>query len=334
MEEKIDFVITWVDGNDPAWLKERNHYAVLENEEIDNNACRFRDWGTLRYWFRGVEKFAPWVNKIFFVTWGHIPDWLKTDNPKLEIVRHNDFIPVEYLPTFHSDVIEFHFHKVKGLADHFVYFNDDTFLIDKVTPERFFRRGLPCDMGVMISITKTGIPGTAIYLANNLINDHFNKRESIKRDFFKWFNIDNASYLFRNMIFYFIAGNLFAGFHNHHLPQGYLKNTYDEVWTSCEKELLRTIQNKFRQYGDVSHWLIRYWQLASGSFSPYNVNKDGTYYCVQDNNISDIIDCIRQQKKSLICLNDTELTTHFENLKNGIINAFEMILPEKSSFEI
>ncbi|MBQ6357217.1 MAG: capsule biosynthesis protein CapK, partial [Solobacterium sp.] len=40
---------------------------------IDN---RFKDWGLFKYWFRGVEKFAPWVNKIYFITWGHVPTWL------------------------------------------------------------------------------------------------------------------------------------------------------------------------------------------------------------------------------------------------------------------
>ena len=35
----IDFVVTWVDGNDPN--------------------VRFRDWDNMQYWFRAVEKFAP-----------------------------------------------------------------------------------------------------------------------------------------------------------------------------------------------------------------------------------------------------------------------------------
>lgn len=53
-EDKIDFVITWVDGNDPRWQEERNHYAALEHREFDNNNARFRDWDTLRYWFRNL----------------------------------------------------------------------------------------------------------------------------------------------------------------------------------------------------------------------------------------------------------------------------------------
>ena len=81
MNGPIDFVMIWVDGNDPEWRKEKSKYdgkvVTASNSEV-----RYRDWDNLQYWFRGVEKFAPWVNKIHFVTWGHLPEWLDTTNPK------------------------------------------------------------------------------------------------------------------------------------------------------------------------------------------------------------------------------------------------------------
>ena len=103
----IDFVIPWVDGSDPAWQKERDAKAAQlgSMERCDNRSERYRDWDNLRYWFRGVEKFAPWVHKIYFVTWGHLPEWLDVQHPKLVIVRHEDYIPKEYLPTFNSHTI-------------------------------------------------------------------------------------------------------------------------------------------------------------------------------------------------------------------------------------
>lgn len=33
-----------------------------------NSDKAYREWGTFKYWFRGVEKFAPWVNKVYLVT--------------------------------------------------------------------------------------------------------------------------------------------------------------------------------------------------------------------------------------------------------------------------
>ena len=125
MEQGIDFVLLWVDGNDPAWRKEKAKYspesALADAEE------RYRDWGLLPFLFRGMEKFAPWFRKIHFVTWGHLPEWLNTENEKLHIVRHEDYLPKEALPLFNSSALEIGLHRIPGLSDKFVYFNDDTF---------------------------------------------------------------------------------------------------------------------------------------------------------------------------------------------------------------
>ena len=127
----IDFVITWVDMNDPEWLEEFSRYRYdKHNTRNGVSEARFRDNGFLRYWFRGVEKFAPWVRKIHFIVNGRTPEWLDTSNPKLHIVRHADFIPAEFLPTFNSVVIERYMHHIPGLSDHFVYFNDDFYIIN------------------------------------------------------------------------------------------------------------------------------------------------------------------------------------------------------------
>ena len=102
--QNIDFVITWVDGNDPEWQREKKarlgHMGIPAS--VDDRKERYRDWDNLQYWFRGVEKYAPWVRKIHFVTWGHLPKWLNTEHPKLNIVRHEDFIPEKFRPTFNQ----------------------------------------------------------------------------------------------------------------------------------------------------------------------------------------------------------------------------------------
>ena len=87
----IDFVITWVDGDDAEWLEQKNLYYQKEMGvfQKDASTSRYRDWGTLKYLFRGIEEYASWVNKVYFVTWGHCPDWLNKSNPKLKIIRHS-----------------------------------------------------------------------------------------------------------------------------------------------------------------------------------------------------------------------------------------------------
>ena len=333
IKNKIDFVITWVDGNDPEWQIERSHYAALEHKDVDNSIVRFRDWGTLRYWFRGVEKFAPWVNNIFFVTCGHVPNWLNTSHPKVRVVNHSDFIPAQYLPTFSSNVIELYFHRIEGLSERFVFFNDDFFLIDSVEPERFFRKGLPCDMGEIGLKPDSDLFGCMVFLATDLINRYFSPKEVIRKDFSKWCSLEYPfSASLRNLVLMYNM-NSFPRFVNSHLPQGYLKSIYNDVWAHCEQELTRTSNSKFRAYGDIAPWLIRYWQLASGHFAPYNIFKDGSFFQTNDINISKIADCIRSKKKKLICINDSDNLSNFTEYRRMINDAFDFILPEKSAFE-
>lgn len=156
---KIDFVITWVDSNDPAWQKEFKTYLPQNHCMNDIRTERYRNWDNLRYWFRGVEKFAPWVNKVHFISCGQVPDWLNLNAPKLHFVKHSDYIPAEYLPTFSSRPIILNLHRIKELSEHFVIFDDDCFLIDKVEPKRFFRKGLPCDMAAF-NVMSPSIPFT------------------------------------------------------------------------------------------------------------------------------------------------------------------------------
>lgn len=333
MEDPIDFVITWVDGNDPEWRKERDQYAALVHGEKDNSIIRYRDWDLLKYWFRGVEKFAPWVNNIFFVTWGHLPEWLNVNHPKLKIVKHSDFIPAEYLPTFSSNVFEYYFHRIEGLSDRFVYFNDDMFLIDKVSPSRFFKKGFPCDKAVMTSLERhDGMYGSSVYLANFLVNVNIDKRTAIRDNFYKWYNSFFIKTTIKNLFFY--RNKRFPGFYSHHLPQGYLKQTYRNVWTHCEKDLKRTSSNKFRSYGDIAPWLLRFWQLASGNFTLYDVDKDGQCLYMDDKSIPQITDFIIHQRKKMICLNDSESIRYFDEDKKMLLEAFNTILSEKCGFEL
>ena len=141
--EKIDFVVTWLDSTDPVWQKEYECYK--DQSKGEKSAARFRDMNIFMFWFRAVEKYAPWVNKVYLVTNGKFPEWINKDCPKLVLVRHEDYIPKEFLPTFNSCTIELNFHRIKGLSEHFVYFNDDMFLNRPINPDYYFKNGLPCD---------------------------------------------------------------------------------------------------------------------------------------------------------------------------------------------
>ena len=178
----IDFVVLWVDGSDPEWFAEKMKYQPSVSDE-SNAVNRFRDWGLMPYWFRAVEQFAPWVRKIHFVTWGHVPSWLNLDNPKLHHVKHTDYIPGEYLPTFNANTIEMNIHRIPDLAEHFVFFNDDMFMLRAMKKTDFFRGGLPCTYGAEIPLQFLGSPGIWQHLITNdmrTVNNHFNKRDQVR----------------------------------------------------------------------------------------------------------------------------------------------------------
>lgn len=333
-QEKIDFVIIWVDGNDPKWQKEKMKYDNSININNDSREIRYRDWDNLQYWFRGVEKFAPWVNKIHFVTCGQIPKWLNTNNPKINLVNHSDYIPEKYLPTFNSNAIEINLHRIEELSEKFVYFNDDMFLINKVKPQDFFFKGKPCDAAILNANISHRKNNNHAETANmDIINDYFKKNEVLKKNFFKWFNFKYGKQLIRTICL--LPWNDFPGILNAHLPNAFLKSTFETAWEKEKDVLEETSSHKFRDVMDVNQWIFEDWQLASGNFYPRNAKIGKTYAICDDDDFNQkIYNIIRNQKMKMICVNDMVLETDFESKKKQLLNAFEKILPEKSSFEI
>ena len=329
---EIDIVVTWVDMNDPKWKEEFARYSQKTlNEKNGVSDARFRDYGFLKYWFRGIENFAPWVRKIHFVTCGQAPDWLDRDNPKLNVVDHKDFIPHQFLPTYNSVVIERYMHLIPDLAEHFVYFNDDFYIINKIEPERFFLNGLPRD----IAVFQYNPSWSQWYktLKNNirLINKHFDKHEILKRDHDKWFSPVYGSKARMNHILK--PYNRFITLRTPHNAQPYLKSTFYEVWNAEGEELTRTSANRFRASDDYTPELFRTWQICQGNFEPYNTYSDTKMFPLLIKS-EKALKAISDQSYSLICLNDNVNIRNYDQVMQRLSNAFDSILPEKSSFEL
>lgn len=329
---EIDFVVTWVDMDDPAWRADFEKYSGKKgNTKNGVSEARFRDYGFLKYWFRGVEKFAPWVRKIHFITSGQKPEWLDANNPKLNLVNHKDYIPEQFLPTYNSVVIERFIHKIPGLAEHFVYFNDDFYIINKVSTERFFKNGLPRD----IAVFQYNPSWSQWYkrIKNNLriINRHFDKKEVMARDHDKWFNKGYGSKVFLNYLLK--PYGKFITLRTPHNAQPYLKSTFEEVWAVAEKELLETSVNRFRALNDLTPELFRTWQICKGNFEPYNTYNDTKMFPLMIRS-KQAIKAVREQSYSLVCLNDNVHIRNYNQVMEDLKNAFDSILPEKSSFEL
>lgn len=144
VNEPVDVVYTWVDGHDPAWQARKAQYLGVGLSEIAHSAdsaipARYENREELRYSLRSVQAFASWVRQVWVVTDRQVPDWLRTDHPRLTVVDHRDiFSDPDALPSFNSHAIESQLHHIPGLANLYIYLNDDVLFGSPVRPENFF----------------------------------------------------------------------------------------------------------------------------------------------------------------------------------------------------
>lgn len=128
----IDVVYTWVNDKDEEWNQERNAFAVDAGRGPrgrSTHAERFKNRDELKYSLRSLELFAPFVRNIYLVTNGQVPSWLNPHQERLKVISHKEiFTDPSVLPTFNSSGIETQLHRIPGLSEHFLYFNDDFFL--------------------------------------------------------------------------------------------------------------------------------------------------------------------------------------------------------------
>ena len=326
----IDIVIPWVDGSDPAWRAERAKYDPSATS--DNSEERFRDWDTFRYWFRCIEKNAPWVRTIHFVTWGHLPGWLDPSHPKLHIVNHRDFIPEEYLPAFSSHVIELNMHRIPDLAEHFLYFNDDVFLVQKAKRSDFFRNGLPVDSAILGVIKNADTDNFLPYIELNMLgilNHRFDKREVVRKAPLKWFHPAYGKGLLLNL--YLSAWGIFPGFRNLHTAYAYRKSVLRAVWEEAGEALDATCRHRFRSKEDVNQYIFRYWQLAKGEFAPGRLRS--AYLTIGRPEEKRLAAVLNDPKKLLVCLNDDPIGFDFEEEQKYLCGILGEHFPEKSAFE-
>ena len=139
---EIDMVFSWVDGSSDEFIRERakrmQSYVVGEG---DDSEARYRQIDELKYALRSVYLFAPWVRRIFIATDSPAPAWLAR-HPKVTIVRSEEmFADTSVLPTHNSHAVESQLHRIPGLAEHFLYSNDDMFFGRPVNPSLFFSPG-------------------------------------------------------------------------------------------------------------------------------------------------------------------------------------------------
>lgn len=319
IEFPVDLVYLWVDGSDKEWLAKKELYLKNSGKILGNEAvaeCRAKDNDELKMSLRCVEKYMPWINKIFIVTDNQIPKWLDTTNPKIQVVFHKDFMPEEILPTFNSASIEMYLHKIPNLSEHFIYANDDMFINQKLTPDFFFtKEGMPV-IRLQKSICKK-LAEKSVYSYTIL-----KMQELIKQEY-----------------------GIFYDLEPHHNLDTYTKS----ICSECENKFEYVTNNKFREKNDTQRSLISLYALATGQaklkviprtdfhlpFGTTLFNKLTGRYGVDSKYLgiekSDLEKRFYYVNPKLFCFNDNDRAAESDR-----INAkrfLRKLMPEKSSFE-
>ena len=313
LDVPIDVVYTWVDGADPEWGARRDaRLAVIGLDRVRREAhaeIRFADHGELRYSLRSLEQFLPWVRTVHLVTAGQRPDWLVDAHPQLHLVDHRDILEPDALPTFNSLAIETALHRIDGLSDSYLYFNDDVFAGRPVTPRDFFVR--PDLSRFFLQVRAALDPGPRTDDDPPAIAADKNSRDLIDQRLGCRFS------------------TLLA-----HTPHPQQRAFLGEIEKEFADDVARTRRSPFRSADNVAMAtaLHHYYGFFTGRTVPARMRYRGVTLGGAD--LKDRLRLVTERKPQAFCLNDTLVDAPEPARKARILGRFlERYFPEPSSFE-
>jgi len=293
----MDIVITYVDGNDPVWKQDYEKYT-----NVPVMQKRFRDWGTLKYLLRGIEVNMPFIRNVYLVVShpSQVPQWADTKN--LKIVLHKDMIPEEYLPTFNCNPIEMHLHRIDGLDEEYLYFNDDMFPVGKCSPEDFFRNG------------KAVIGYYRHLFASGMYKKICRNSDRLAR---KALGMNSSCFFTRPQ----------------HICSPMLKSECEELYVKVKDDIHDTSKTRTRTAENLNQYLYLDYMNYKGLVIKEKISNK--HFSVSVASPSSLRDFLHRPTRKLVCINDVHLSDkRYEELRDAILDAFESSFPVKSKYEL
>ena len=293
----MDVVITYVDGNDPVWKQD---YEKTTNVPVMEK--RFRDWGTLKYLLRGIQTKMPFIRNVYLVVShpSQVPSW--ADVSQLNIVLHKDIIPQEFLPTFNCNPIEMHLHRIPGLDEEYLYFNDDMFPVGECRPEDFFRNGRPV-IGYYRHLFASGMYKKICRNSDRLARRALGLKPSC---FFT---------------------------RPQHICSPMLKSQCEELYAMVKEEIRKTSAARTRTEENLNQYLFIDYMNYKGMV--INEKISNKHFSVAVASPESLRDFLHNPTRNMVCINDVPLSeSRYEQLRGAILAAFDSTFPEKSRFEI
>ena len=292
----MDIVITYVDGNDPVWKQDYEKYT-----NVPVMQKRFRDWGTLKYLLRGVQTRMPFIRNVYLVVShpSQVPQW--ADTSELKIVLHKDIIPQEYLPTFNCNPIEMHLHRIPGLDEEFLYFNDDMFPVGDCRPEDFFREGKAV-IGYYIHLLASGMYKKICRNSDRLARKVLGMKPSC----------------------------MFT--RPQHICSPMLRSECEELYEKVKEQVLQTTARRVRTEYDLNQYLFLDYMNYKGKV--INEKISNKHFSVAVASAGKLRNFLLNPTRNLVCINDVHLNENrYEALRTAIHESFEAAFPHKSKYE-
>jgi hypothetical protein len=308
---EIDLVYLWVDGNDPEWLR-RKLATVGDSAEGSetHSKARWANNDELRYSLRSAERYDPCIRRGFIVTDGQTPEWLDTSNPRVQVVDHAEILPPEAMPCFNSRVIEYFMYRIPGLAEHFLYANDDMFFGSAVEEGFFFGED-----GYPIVRLKSKPMGKLRFVIKKVLKIGFgNYRRAIFRA---------AREVER------VTGKYYSAIPHHNIDAYRLSDSRRVAEEIFPELITPMITHHIRTEGDLQRVAISFWELAVGRARQKFVdNYESLRIGVHK---PDYMGTFRRYSPALFCLNDSQRATDEDRTR--IRPFLEELFPEPSAFE-
>ena len=300
MAYPIDAVILWVDGNDKALNEKRRRYApeYLFRHDDSAGATRFASIGEIYWCVTSINRFAPWINRIFIVTDGQDPkmdSFLSKHFPKgsipVEIVDHKVIFSgyESYLPVFNSNAIETMIWRIPGLSEHFILFNDDFMLTAPASPEDFFMT----DGRLVCYADRHSRKLTAF---TRLLKK---KKDAIKPFTFKGAML-NAARLTGHGTYYLKMD---------HTPKALLVSTYRDYYQEHPDSMILNISHRFRDVNDYEAQELLY-MLLHKQGRCHLISPSGILFFMQPKNKPDYVpkklDRLKKGHYRFCCFNSLE----------------------------
>lgn len=307
----IDLVYLWVDGDDPKWLEKKEQITGKQADRSEeNNKGRYVSNDELKYSLRSAEKYIPWVRRIYIVTDNQCPEWLKRDHPKIRVIDHTEILPEEALPCFNSSVIEYFLYKIPGLAEHFLFANDDMFFNKALSPGYFF--------------DQEGIP--FVRLRRKLLGKwHYRIKRLYRKELgqYKSMVLDGAAFVEKHF------GKYYSGV-PHHNVDAYVKSDYKyAVENVFHEQVQKSLKSRTRKYGDQHRSAFSYYAMAVGKAKiKYVGKKESDRILIHKHSFKDRL---QKYQPDLFCLNDSQRVQDEDRI--GIKPFLEELFPQKSDFE-